>query len=186
MIALPQKHLFTADAWQQLGQTGVFPPDWRAELIEGEIFDMPPIGTTHCGCVDWLSQYFIRRLPEQYGIRAQNPLRLGDLSEPQPDILILRHPPKHYRDHHPGADDVLLLIEVADSTLSYDRNTKTPLYARFGIGEYWIINLPDTQVEIHAAPVNGKYQHHHLATPGERLIPHGISGIEVAVDEIFA
>jgi Uma2 family endonuclease len=146
---LPKKHLFDVNEWHRLADSGFFDPEYRAELILGEIIDMPPIGLSHRSCVDWLTNWLGRRLPDEAWLSVQNPLRLGDLSEPCPDIAILRYREDCYRQSPPGPDDCLLIIEVADTSLRYDRGTKAGLYARFGIPEYWIVNLGEGCIEVH-------------------------------------
>jgi Uma2 family endonuclease len=156
-IALERRHRFPVEDWLRLGESGVFPPDYRGELIEGEIVDMVPIGPNPSGCLKWLGRFFNQRLGETHLVSIQDPIRLGELSAPQPDLALLRPRPDYYRSALPGPQDVLLLVEVADTTLRYDREVKAPLYARFGIPEYWLVNLPDQCVEVYRKPAPGGY-----------------------------
>jgi len=182
---LPKKHLFHVDEWRRLGESGFFAPEYRAELISGEIIDMPPIGVNHRSCVDWLTNRLGRRLPESAWLSVQNPLQLGDLSEAYPDLAVLRYREDFYRNAPPGPEDCLLLIEVADTSLRYDRSTKAALYARFGIPEYWIVNLSERCIEIHREPQPNGYAQREMATPGETLQPTLLPGISIAVGEML-
>jgi Uma2 family endonuclease len=133
-----QRYRFTPDQFEQLGRLGLF-DHLRVELIGGEIIQMPPIGPEHGSTVDQTMQSLGRRLPAKpYYLRVQNPLRLGD-SEPVPDVAIVPGKPSDYRTHHPTT--ALLVIEIADTSLEYDRTEKMSLYAAAGIPEYWIVNL---------------------------------------------
>lgn len=185
MKILPQKHLFSVTDWQRLEKTQLFAPAWRGELIEGEIIDMPPIGSRHASTVDNLVYWLTRQIEETAVIRVQNPIQLGDFSELQPDIALVRPPRQRYRDQHPLAADVLLLIEVADSTVHYDRTVKIPLYARHNIGEVWLVNLEQHIVEIYLNPYLQGYVEKHCASLGHRLIPTQLPQISIAIAEII-
>jgi Uma2 family endonuclease len=132
---LLRRHRLTVSEYHKMGEAGILGPHTRVELIDGEIIDMAPIESRHAGTVNML----VERLGKATGDRAilavQNPLVLNDYWEPQPDVMLLRLRPDHYRNSHPGAADVLLLIEVAESSAGYDRNAKLPGYARHGIPE---------------------------------------------------
>jgi Uma2 family endonuclease len=145
-----QRYRFTPDQFEQLGRLGLF-DHLRVELIGGEIIQMPPIGPEHGSTVDQTMQSLGRRLPAKpYYLRVQNPLRLGD-SEPVPDVVIVPGKPSDYRTHHPTT--ALLVIEIADTSLEYDRTEKMSLYAAAGIPEYWIVNLVERCVEVYREPV---------------------------------
>jgi Uma2 family endonuclease len=137
---VPSRHLISVDAFHRMGETGILGPGDRVELIDGEIIDMSPIGVLHAALVDALVRHFGRSAGQSVFIRCQNPLRLDDLSEPEPDIAILRPRADFYTTSHPGPADVLLVIEVSDTSLAYDLGTKVPLYARHGIPEVWVID----------------------------------------------
>lgn len=124
-----------------MAEVGLLAPDARVELIEGEIIDIAPIGSRHAGAVDRLAQMLIRAVGERAIVGVQRPIRLGTQSEPQPDLALLRPHPDFYSEAHPTAADILLLIEVSDTTWRYDREIKLSLYARHGIPEVWIANV---------------------------------------------
>jgi len=149
----PSRHLISVDAFHRMGETGILGPRDRVELIDGEIIDMSPIGVLHAAIVDLLARHFGRRAGESVLVRCQNPLRLDDISEPEPDIAILRPRADFYMTAHPGAADVLLVIEVADTSLAYDLGTKVPLYARHGIPEVWVIDAATRQARVFRRPV---------------------------------
>ena len=151
--APPSRHLISVDAFHRMGETGIFGPRDRVELIDGEIIDMSPIGVLHAAIVARLASYFSQRLGPMGVVWCQNPLRLDDISEPEPDIAILRPRADFYMTAHPGAADVLLVIEVADTSLAYDLGTKVPLYARHGIPGVWVIDAATRHTRVFRRPV---------------------------------
>jgi Uma2 family endonuclease len=151
-FAAPSRHVISVDAFHQMGETGILGPADRVELIDGEIIDMSPIGVLHAAIVDVLARHFGRRAGEAVFIRCQNPLRLDDISEPEPDIAILRPRADLYTTAHPGPTDVLLVIEVADTSLAYDLGTKVPLYARHGVPEVWVIDAATRRTRVFREP----------------------------------
>ena len=146
-------HRFDVDDYHRMAEAGILGPEDRVELIEGEIIDMAPIGSAHAGMVNRLARLTAKAMAEgSVLVSNQNPLRLDAHNEPQPDLMLLRPRADDYRDGHPKPTDVLLLVEVADSTLAYDRGPKLALYARFGVPEVWIIDLGGRAVEICRKP----------------------------------
>jgi Uma2 family endonuclease len=154
----PRRHRFTVADYYRMGEAGVISPEARVELIEGEIIDMAPIGSPHSGTVMFLTRAFHLNIGATATISVQGPLRLSDLSEPQPDLMLLQPRPDHYRHSHPGPADVLLLVEVAESSLAFDRDVKLPLYAAAGIPEVWIVDLNERALLRCTAPAGGRYQ----------------------------
>ncbi len=152
-----RRHQFNADEYHLMAQTGVLKQNDRVELIHGEIVDMTPIGNDHAGIIDQLAQFFHDATRKQAIVRVQNPIRISDISEPQPDLILLRPRSDFYRKGHPGPQDALLLIEVADSSLDFDRNIKIPLYANAAIPEVWIANLTGKSLEVFRNPSKGQY-----------------------------
>ena len=153
-----QRHRFTVTDFHRMGEVGILSEDDRLELIDGEIFDMPPIGSQHGGRVKHLNRLLSKAVGESAIVSVQNPIILGDHSEPEPDLALLRPRPDFYTNSHPRAPDVLLLIEVADSTLQTDRDIKVPLYARHDIPEVWIVDIRNRQILRFAHPKQGVYQ----------------------------
>ena len=144
-----QRYHFTPDQFEQLGQMGLF-DHLRVELIGGEIVQMPPIGPEHSVGKTYTASAWQRRKQPKWHVRVDDPLRLGD-SEPVPDVAIVPGKPSDYRTHHPPT--ALLVIEIADTSLEYDRTEKMSLYAAAGIPEYWIVNLVERCVEVYREPV---------------------------------
>ena len=181
--SLPRHRWTVADLDRMLG-SGLLDETDRVELIEGELIDMAPIGSRHANLVDVLAQLLVRRLPAGCRVRVQNPIRLGESSEPQPDIAVVLD--RSYAAAHPEAADVLLLIEVADTTLEFDRDIKLPLYARHGIPECWLIDVAGSQLSIHREPAEGEYRHIRRPTSGETLHLLSPDGPALRAAELFA
>lgn len=179
------RHSFTVEEYERMGEAGILSPDERVELIEGEIIEMSPIGERHAACVARLNQVLSMTLQGRALLWVQSPLRLDDRSEPQPNVMALRPREDFYAQSLPTPADVLLLIEVSDTTLEYDRQVKLPLYARAGVPEVWIVNLQDERVETYAAPAGGAYQFSHAAARGEEVAARGVDGLRLAVAAIL-
>jgi len=179
-----QRQLFTVDEYYKMAETGVLKPSDRVELIRGEIFKMSPIRSPHSGMVNFLVEKLILELHEKATIASQNPIRLDNYSEPEPDIVVAHYRKDRYRRRHPLPHEIFLLIEVADSTLAYDREIKAPLYAGSGIHEYWILNIPEQQIEIFKEPVSGVYLQKEIIRHGQTAFCERI-GFSLSVEQIF-
>jgi len=132
----PARHRFSVDAYHRMSETGILHPADRTELIDGEIVEMTPVGSSHIGAVFALNRLLMRAAPEGVTVSVQSPIQMGDRSEPEPDLALLRARPDGYRTPPlPSAADVLLIIEVSDTSLRYDREVKLALYARHGVPE---------------------------------------------------
>lgn len=186
MVAVfPQKHLTDLTEWHLMGEAGIFAPDSHLELIEGEIFTMPPIGFNHAGHVARLNRLFAHVWSQDIIVRVQDPVQLGDLSEPEPDFMLLRPNPDFYTTRHPTAADVLLLAEVSDSTLRFDKTTKLRLYANHNIPEYWIVNLIDNCLEVYRQPQDGDYLHQSILSKTDNVDLLALPDIRIAVGDIL-
>lgn len=179
------RHSFTAEEFERMGEAGIFRQDARLELIGGEIYEMSPIGSRHAACVNFLGRLLNRLFGDSYVVAVQNPVRLDDFSQPQPDISLLRWRDDFYRGAHPAPADVLLVVEVADATVVADRSLKLPLYARAGIGEAWLVNIPDARVEIYSGPADGSYQRAEVFGRGAEARSHTVVGLAVSVGELL-
>jgi Uma2 family endonuclease len=179
------KHWITADEFEQMGRAGIFHPDARLELLEGGIYEMSPIGSPHAACVKFLSTLLNRLFSDKLLVSVQDPIRLDDFSEPQPDIALLRWRDDFYRHAHPTPADVLLVIEVADTTVETDRSYKMPLYAKAGIREAWLVNLPGEKVELYAEPASGIYQVSRNFARGEEAEAHSLPDLRISVAELM-
>lgn len=179
------KRWFTVAEYDRMGETGILTEDDRVELVEGEIIEMSPIGRRHAAFVGRLTNLFSRLLAERAIVWVQNPIVLNDYSEPQPDIALLRRRDDFYERSLPMPPDVLLVAEVADMTIEYDRQIKVPLYARAGIAEVWLVNLVDEQVEIYTQLVNDMYQSKREAKRGETINATSALNLTLGVDDIL-
>lgn len=180
-----QKHYFNVDEYYRMAEVGLLSEDDRVELIEGEIIEMSPIGSTHGGTVNRSSTFLNRKLGDIVIVAVQNPVRLDDFSEPQPDLALLRPRKDFYSKAHPRAEDVLVVIEVSDTSLGYDRNVKLPLYARAGIPEAWLIVPAKEVIEIHSQPKHGKYQKTQRVKRGKTLASPTIPNFSCKVDDLL-
>lgn len=180
-----KKRGFSADDYQRLGMEGILHEDDRIELIDGEIVLVSPIGSRHAACVKMLNVEFRDSLGGQAIVSLQDPIRLGDDSEPQPDVALLRPRNDFYASAHPGPDDVLLLIEVADTSLERDRQKTAETYAKHRIPEVWIANLSDDLVERYRNPAEGEYADVRQFSRGERISPALLPDVELAIDDIL-
>ncbi len=159
MINTPTKHKFTVASLLLMEETGILPPDHRTELLNGELIDMSPIKAPHAYCVSMLNRFFSQNLPpDTYFVSVQNPMQLSEHSLPQPDVLVARYRAEGYFERHVQPPDVVLLIEVADSSYRYDRQTKLPEYAAAGVPEYWIVNIGERQLEVYTQPEENYYK----------------------------
>ena len=176
---------FTVDEYHRMGQAGILGEDDRLELLEGEIVEMAPIGSRHQATVDRLTRLFSGRVADVVLVRVQGPVRLADDSEPQPDVTLLRLRDDFYGTAHPGPEDVLLLVEVSDTSAEYDREVKLPLYARHGIPEVWLVGLETGVVEVYRRPTAQGYQEFSRAGRGQALSAVAFTRLELTVDEVL-
>jgi Uma2 family endonuclease len=180
-----RRYLFTAEQYHQMGEAGVFLPGDRVELIEGEIIAMNPIGDPHAGGVNRLNRLIDRRIGDDALVAIQNPVRLALRNEPEPDLAILRFRADFYASKGPTPEDVLLLIEVADSSVAFDRNVKARLYARYNIPEYWLVDLGRQRVTVFRQPSPEGYRSMQVHERGATLKLAELSDVTVTVDEIL-
>jgi Uma2 family endonuclease len=185
MTARRVPHRFTVPQYEKMIDVGILNENDRVELIRGELVAKMPIGDSHIACVDRLTVRMIRAVGDDAIVSIQNPIRLPD-SEPEPDLVLKRPRDDYYASGKPGPGDILLLIEVSDSTLDYDREVKGPLYAENGIVEYWIVILEDRCLEIHRQPrPEGTYADVRTLRPGDTADVAALPGVSVAVADLF-
>lgn len=186
MAAQLVTHRFTVQDYHRMEAAGIFHEDDRLELLQGEIVEMPPIGPGHASGVNRLMHCFLSLQAEgKVIISVQNPIRLGEYSEPQPDLALLKPRPDFYSRNHPGPEDVFLVMEVMDSSASYDREVKVPLYARFGIRETWLVEVEQGLIEVYRASSPEGYQQVLALRWGERLAPEAFPELNVTVDALL-
>ena len=180
-----RRHPISVEDYHRMAESGILGFKERVELIEGEIIDMAPIGCRHAAIVNRLSKRLIEAVGDAALISIQNPVVLGDLSEPEPDFALLRPDPTEYMDRLPQAGDVLLLIEVCDTTLRYDQAIKAPLYARFDIPELWLVDVERHSVGVFRDPLRGKFSvETELMSPRE-LSPLALPDVTVGFASLF-
>lgn len=171
------------DDYYRMADAGILHEDDRVELLDGRIIEMVPIGQGHVASVNGLTQALVLACVNKAIVSVQNPIRLDRLNEPQPDFAVLRLRPDFYATgDRPGPADVLLLVEVVDSSLRYDRTVKLPLYARAGIVEVWIVDLKRRVLHAHRRPTDGEYAEITTHHPGDPLAPAAAPGITVRLD----
>ena len=180
-----QRHQITVDQYYQLAQVGLLSPDDRVELIEGEIFDKASIGSEHAGLVNQLTARLNQAAGNRAIVATQNPLRLSEQSEPQPDVALLRFRNDFYRRNHPTAADALLVIEVAQTSIRYDREVKLPLYAKHGIPEAWIVDLDSGQLCIFRDPQDARYLSETTTTQPGKLILIAMPDVGIDLTGLF-
>jgi Uma2 family endonuclease len=179
----PRPHRLTVDEYYRMAEVGLLSPDDRVELIEGEIVEMPPIGDRHAAVVDLLARTLIRSIGDSAHVRIQGPIRLGVRSEPQPDVTLLERRADSYKNGHPTAAEVQLVIEVSESTLRYDLDEKARLYARHGVAEYWVLDLIDDRLHRFRRPAGESYAEHETIDAGAvRFEPLNVL---VDLDDLF-
>ncbi len=165
------RHRLTVDEYYRMAEVGLLAPDAQVELIQGEVIDMVPIGSRHGAIVRALEKFLYNAVGDHAIVSAQSAVRLDDYSEPQPDVALLKPRADFYFDTHPGPPDILLLIEVSNSTPRYDRQIKVPLYARHAIPEVWLIDVQSKQLHRLRQPANGTYQQDETFTGGALELP---------------
>jgi Uma2 family endonuclease len=176
---------FTRTEYHRMVEAGILTEDSPVELIDGEILEMSPIGRRHRAGVDRFNRIFTQNLGDAAIVRVQSSIVLGERSEPEPDVALLRPRDDFYASADETPADVLLVVEVADGSEVYDRQTKAPLYARHGIPELWIANLNRDQVVIYRDPTPAGYATTRVARRGESISPLAFPNLAIAVDKIF-
>jgi Uma2 family endonuclease len=176
---------FTTDEYDQMIASGVLTKEDKVELIEGEIVDMSPIGVRHASCVNRLLALLTSQVGQKMIVSVQNPIRLSMFSEPQPDLALLKPKADFYAEAHPSPADVYVVVEVADTSIGYDRATKVPLYARAAIPEMWLVDLAEERVSVFWAPRQGEYKKQKELSRGEYIVSSAVRDLVVAVDDIL-
>ena len=183
--AEPTRRRISVDEYYAMAEAGILARDERVELIDGEIITMAPIGDEHRASVDTGNYFLARLVGDRAIVSVQSHVRLDDHHQPEPDLMLLEWRENFYRYEPPNPEDVLLLIEVSDTSLSYDRNVKLALYARFSIPEVWIANIPARVIETYTDPVDGQYAASRVYSPGETVSPSAFSDVEIPVSQFI-
>ncbi len=185
MVVEPKRHLFTLEEYVQLWDACVLPPDVRTELIEGEIFEMPPPGPDHSHAVYVLHRRLIEALGDRAYVRGQDTVWLPPTSAPEPDVSVASGHHSLYRERQPDGKDLALVIEVAKTTHRFDRLRKIPLYALQGVREAWLVDADAEQIEIYRDPTDEGYRSVNVVRRGETISPEAFPDVRIAVDEVF-
>ena len=178
-------HNFTVDEYHRMAEAGVFHEDDRVELIDGQVVEMTPIGPRHAVCVDRLNGRLSRLVGDSAIVRVQSPVVLGQRAEPEPDVTLLRPPFERYQEVHPGPAEIMLVIEVADTSVEHDRSVKIPLYARACVPEAWLVNLPADRIEVYRNPAGGSYAEVTTVSPSETLTPFLLPDARLSVADVL-
>ena len=179
------KKLFTVDEYYQMAEAGILRDDSRVELIEGEIIQMSPIGVRHASCVSRANKLLMTQLGDRIWLSPQNPVRLSNITEPQPDIQLLKPRADFYGSRHPVAEDTYLVLEVSDTTLRYDRDRKLPLYAKSGVPEVWIEDLEANQILVYRKPRGKRYLTSMIFNRGQQISLGAFPEISFNVDDLI-
>jgi Uma2 family endonuclease len=176
---------FTVDDYHQMARAGILDEDARVELIDGEIVEMAAIGGWHANAVNDINHLLVGGFADVAVVSVQNPVRLDQYNEPQPDLALLRRVPQRPRTSLPTPEDVFLLVEVADSTVATDRRIKIPLYARHGIVEVWLVNLRRATISVYRDPAPDGYRIELTTRRGEQISPSHFPDRVLSVDDIL-
>jgi Uma2 family endonuclease len=176
---------FTIHEYHRMGDAGVLTENERVELLDGEVVEMSPIGPPHAGTVARLTALFVRRFGDRATIWVQNPIVLSLYSEPQPDLCVLASRSNFYVDAHPRPRDVLLGVEVMDTSRGYDRTLKLPLYAKADLREVWLVDLKAQAIDVYRRPALRGYRVHETAVRGQSVVPSAFPRIRLAVKDIL-
>lgn len=182
---LPERRRWSIDEYERMIAAGILDEDEHLELIEGAILCMAPIGTGHASCVRLLARWFMKHLPDLADVSVQCPIRLPPDSEPEPDIAIIRWREDSYATRHPEPDDIFLLIEVADTSLAFDRRRKVPRYAAAGIREVWLADLTTNRLLVHRKPAGRRYAEVRTLGRDGSVAPLAFPDLVLSLAEIF-
>ena len=185
MSVAVSRRRFTADDYQRMGQAGILRAEDRVELIDGEIVAMTPIGPLHCANVDRAVRVFVTKAGDSAIVRVQGSVRLDFYTEPQPDLVLLRPRADFYASQHPGPADILLIVEVADSSIDYDRDVKAGVYARAGVHEYWLADLKEHVLECYSSPENGAYTNVDRVPRGQSRAPQLLPACVISTKDLL-
>ena len=182
----PARRLFNREEYHRMGEVGILKRSDHVELIRGEIVEMSPMGPRHYAFVNNLTRLLVVRLTDRAIVAVQGPIVVAEDSEPEPDIAIIRHRTVPYKEREAFREDALLLIEVAESSLAYDRSTKLRLYAEAGIPEYWVVDCLAESVEIHREPDAGRYRDVSRVEGAASVSPQAFPDVVLSLADIFA
>jgi Uma2 family endonuclease len=184
-VSLPVPKRFRVEDYRKMTEVGILPEESGWEVIDGYLIDKMSIGSRHASIVKRLNKIFTNLVGNETIISVQDPIHIDDYNEPEPDIAILKPREDFYAENHPLQQDILLLIEVSDSTIEYDREIKKTLYAEAGITEYWLVNLQENTIEVYSQPKNGNYRLVRILESGETIEATAVENLKLQIDEIL-
>lgn len=185
MVVEVHRKLFTVDVYHRMLESGILSEDDRVELVEGEILEMAAKGSRHSACVKRITDLFYRYARQSAIVSVQDPIRVSANSELEPDVALLRLRDDLYANSHPAGNDVLLIVEVSDTTLAYDRGVKLGLYARANILEVWIVNLTGEVIEVYTQPKGSKYQVSEQFRRGDSITAQNVPDLTLDANDII-
>ena len=185
MTTQPQSRVFTVGEYYRMAEANILTEEDRVELIAGQIVAMSPIGSRHAACVKRLNLLLGKMIGDSILLGVQDPIALDAYSEPEPDLVLLRPRADFYAAAHPSAGDVLLAVEVADTSASYDREVKVPLYAQAGIPEVWLIDLQQDRIEVYARPQGNAYQQRIQVAANDAFTSPTVAGLTLAAADLL-
>ncbi len=180
------RRLFDVDDYHRMAEAGILSEDDRVELIDGEIIAMTPIGPRHNAAVNRANRALVTAVSDHAIVQVQGSVRLDQFREPQPDIVLLRPQPDFYASRLPGPSDILLIIEIAESSLAYDRDVKARIYAQSAVQEYWLVDVEDRTVSCYSEPRDGTYQTFRQLHAGQSLAPAALPQCAIPADVLLA
>jgi Uma2 family endonuclease len=186
MAVATSRRRFTADEYQQMGRAGILREDDRVELIDGEVVSKMTIGPRHNAATNRITRLFVTLAGDAAIVQVQGSVRLDFYTEPEPDVVLLRPRADFYESALPGPSDILLVVEVAQASIDYDRGVKAALYARLGVAEYWLVDLNDNVVTRYAEPADGRYRSVAPFGAGAPFAPHLLPALSVSIDQLLA
>jgi Uma2 family endonuclease len=182
----PTLYRFSVSDYHRMGEAGVLGPDRNVELLNGHIYELSPIGSPHAACVDRLTRFFVRAVDDHAIVRVQNPIVLPPNSEPEPDVVLLKPRDDDYTSRHPRPREVLLVVEVVDSSLTFDQEVKVPLCAQAGISDVWVVALDEDRVHTYRNPESGRYRECTTYERGDEMaLPLKAAPAVLAVDDVL-
>jgi Uma2 family endonuclease len=183
-VIAPTRHRLTVEEYHRMGEAGIFDEDDRIELIDGELIDMAPIGTRYAYIVNLLTRFFVKQASDEKLVCIQNPVQLGDHGEPEPDVAIVVN--RNYAKQHPQSQDILLLIEVADASVEYERDKKIPFYAHYRVPEVWVVDLRRQRVEVHREPLTAEKRYRDVVRFAKgKLAAINIPEVEIVIENMW-
>ena len=185
VIDKPQRRRLTVDDFANMCKAGILTADDRVELIDGELVEMPPMAPEHAGIVNRLAEVLIVRLGDAADLRVQSSVLLSRYTQPEPDLAVVRPNPGHYLQRHPQPNDILIAIEVADSSLGYDREEKMPRYGAAGIPEAWLIDVNAKTITVYTEPRSTGYRNTLTLAWTEEVVARAIEGLSLVFEDIL-